>query len=288
MKNKIFITLLLALIMFQTGCSEIKKALPKKKIPYKGADKIDFKINPMMELDFKKKSEVYDIRKKYVNEYPELAKYLAQGEYKPSEEVFGQIQDGKSWWGILGICYYGNGKKSIEGPSEETRFLCNPYLIIGLCELYARHVNDPSLKPKAIYATPESCCWDMKNREILIKYNVSDYLKEAKKYHYPGPEKMYLVAYNAKDLGFKYFYILPGGAENIKFEEQKEARVIPQYIHVGGSSGYPGGSNNMSPAFKPLDIEVEKTPAKVTVKLWKEMPKNIEAKCDMTVVLEME
>lgn len=80
-------------------------------------------INDMTELDWMKKSEILDLREKYVNEHLNLV----DGMYKPSEKVFGQMAEGKPWWGTLGISYYGSGKKSIEGPSKESRSIVNPF-----------------------------------------------------------------------------------------------------------------------------------------------------------------
>ncbi len=88
---------------------------------------INIGINPMIELDFLTKEDIYDIRSKYVLLHPELL----PGSYNPSEEVFGQIASGKPWWGILGLSYYGDGEKSIEGNSEDSRLLVNPFLLVG-------------------------------------------------------------------------------------------------------------------------------------------------------------
>ena len=49
------------------------------------------------------KDEVYEIRRKYVMKYSQLI----QGDYEPDKDIFGQIESGKPWWGILGISYYG-------------------------------------------------------------------------------------------------------------------------------------------------------------------------------------
>jgi hypothetical protein len=260
------------------------KQIKKENLP----DKTLLKINDMIELDGKTKAEVYQIRSEYVNQKPEMVKALYNGEYKPSDEVFGQITDGKTWWGILGICYYGNGEKSIEGPSEESRFIANPYLLVGLCENFASRVNDHLLEPKAIYAEPCDLVWDLKNSTVRVTYNLTKYFSEAKRYHLYHYDDMYLVSYNARDLGFPYIYINPSETKNVNFTESKEPIAIPFFIHTGGSSGYPGGSNNMSPNFPPLDIKVTSLPAKISVKLWREKPQDIYVQPDLTYIIEME
>ena len=86
------------------------------------SERLDIKLNPMIELDFKTKDDIYRIRREYVFQYPQLV----QADYRPEESVFGQIVDNKPWWGIAGHFYYGSGKNSIEGPSEESRFIVTP------------------------------------------------------------------------------------------------------------------------------------------------------------------
>jgi len=104
-------------------------------------DVLEIKLNPMIELDFKTRAEIYDIRKKYVAQYSQLTKE----DYVPSKAVFGAIANRKPWLGILGISYYGAGEQIIAGVSEESRFIANPFLLIGLDEGYAYSVSNINL-----------------------------------------------------------------------------------------------------------------------------------------------
>jgi len=79
------------------------------------------------EFDFKSKAEILDWRKEAVMRHPELI----QGKYEPSDAVFGQIADRASWWGIEGEFFHDSGAKSIEGVSEESRFVLNPFLLVA-------------------------------------------------------------------------------------------------------------------------------------------------------------
>ena len=249
---------------------------------------IEVQINPPEEFDFLNKSDIYEIRKKFVNAYPSLLKAIYSGEYQPSEEVFGQIEDGKSWWGTLGIYYYGPGEKSIEGPSEESRFICNPYIPVALCERWARGITDPEVKPEAIFPRPLTVKWDITQKVVNVKYNVEDYLKKSDEVGDSKARELKLIAYNAKDLGYRYFYIYPDQLENITITPQDEALLIPQFLHVGTDSGYPGGSNNMSPGYTPLNIELKDLPAKLVIALWKEKPSDLKTKPDFMEIMEME
>jgi hypothetical protein len=95
------------------------------------------------EFDFKTKTEILDIRKGCVARCARLA----PESYQPSEEVFGRIEDGKPWWGLLGLSYYGNGKDSISGASEESRFILNPLLLVGINHTRAYRVKNSPFPP---------------------------------------------------------------------------------------------------------------------------------------------
>jgi len=70
------------------------------------AKMVEIPLHSMIELDFKSKDEIYIIRKNAVLQNPDYFK----SNYEPSNKVFGQIENGKPWWGILGLSYYGNEK----------------------------------------------------------------------------------------------------------------------------------------------------------------------------------
>ena len=70
------------------------------------------------------KKEIYDIRKKYV-----ATSIFASKDYQPSEDVFGQIEDGKPWWGLEGYaCHRGDNSY---GVSQVSRFINNPAVLIS-------------------------------------------------------------------------------------------------------------------------------------------------------------
>lgn len=62
----------------------------------------------------------------------------------------------------------------------------------------------------------------------------------------------------------------------------------PQFIHKGGSCGYPGGCNNMSPQTPPIDgISLDDLPAKIVVWLWRTRPDSVEVKPDFKYTIEI-
>ncbi|MCE1247370.1 MAG: hypothetical protein LWY06_12055 [Firmicutes bacterium] len=297
LNKPLFLIFVVFIFLISAGCSQKSENQPTgpaepadwkqiKKDNFPGKTSIE--INPLIELDGKTKKEVYEIRAGYVNKHPELVKVLYRKDYKPSDEVFGQITDGKTWWGILGLFYYGRGEKSIEGPSEETRFLANPYLLIGLGENVFRQVKDQTLEPKAFYAVPDNLIWDLKNSQVTVNYNLHDFLNNGKLYGYCALREFLLVSYNARDLGFPFAYIDPDQTKGIVFVKSDIPISIPHFIHTGGSSGYPGGSNNMSPDCPPLNITMESLPAKAVVKLWRSKPDSVKSEPDLWYVMTFE
>jgi hypothetical protein len=101
-------------------------------------------------------------------------------------EVFGGIGDGKSWIGIVGYSYYGQGEKIIEGPAEESRFIANPFLLIGVddprCAPVAQYPElRESLPPKAIYPAPKRLRWSSDGTSGTVTYGLADFLDDSKR-----------------------------------------------------------------------------------------------------------
>ena len=61
----------------------------------------------------------------------------------------------------------------------------------------------------------------------------------------------------------------------------------PQYLHRGGSCGYPGGCNNISPRTPPIDnIQITAWPARVAIWFWRDDPGSELEAPDMVFVIE--
>ncbi len=296
--NKRSILLLLILIIlsviivywnfFKFDIIKDKPSYRQRLLNLGNLSKIQIPINPMTELDFLTREEIYKLRTEYVMKHPQLINL----KYSPSNQVFGQIVSGKTWWGMHGIAGYGRGKKSIEGPSEETRYINNPFMLVGLCENHALPLDRfDGDNPEEIYPKPNKLEWDSKNCFAEVIYDYSGYLDQA--YGYRIPESVYqersLYCYNARDFGFRYAYIDLGKSGNAvhKLGKPMLAR-IPFYIHKGGSSGYPGGSNNGSPAAPAFDIKILRFPVNLKVKLWFVKPKSPEEPNDFTFKMKIQ
>ncbi|MBI4845608.1 MAG: hypothetical protein HY810_03925 [Candidatus Omnitrophica bacterium] len=248
------------------------------------AGEVYVRINPMIELDFKSKEEIYELRRKYVLEYPELF----DGQYQPSQDVFGQIESERPWWGILGLSYYGDGEQSIEGPSEESRFIANPFLLVGITEASAHRINNKKLEPEPVYPKPSNLIWDKQNRRASVRYDTKSFFSLREKFNYQDDFEMELIAYNARDLGYNYLYVVLEESKNIDYSgNDNQAVIIRQFIHLGGSCGYPGGGNNMSPYQPELIFKVKALPAYLLLKLWKSQPPDVSQEADMSFEIEM-
>jgi hypothetical protein len=253
-------------------------------------------LNKPVNLSFKLRDEILQMREEVVNQVPQL---LA-GEYHPSDTVFEHIQDRRPWQGLAGESVFGPGEKSITGPSEETRFLLNPYLLIGLDSATNRiwnpekfndnELNDPDFP---FYWQPETIRYEPKLARAQVIYNVTAYNKKilaSGKLLQPiyVPYFM-LVGYNARDFGLEYARIDEQQSYNINNKyPAKHAIHITHFIHCGTSCGFPGGCNNMSPYINELDhFSYEKLPARLVVDLYKNDPSSPETPPDFIEVIDL-
>jgi hypothetical protein len=96
-----------------------------------------------------------------------------------------------------------------------------------------------------------------------------------------------LAAYNARDLGYNFIKVDYRLSKGLKHTEA-DVIEIKQYIHCGGSCGYPGGCNNMSPAVKELDdFHLTALPAQAIIYLWRQKPSGNQA-ADLTLVMNFQ
>ena len=244
-------------------------------------EKVDIPLQPPLELDFKSRAELLQLRSQAVYSHPELLK----SEYRPYGPIFGRIVDGLPWWGVKGQFYYGNGQHSIEGPSEESRFILNPYLLVA-AEFYTRLDADRYRESEVsdtgfiFYCAPYSLLWFPRQAYAEAEYR-ADCIDRI------GGGFFDLIAYNARDLNLTYLYVSYPDSQGIAHSDPPDrAYANPQYIHQGSSCGYAGGCNNMSPYTPEIDgIRIQSLPAKVTIWLWKEDPSDPHRAPDMTFVL---
>ncbi len=251
-------------------------------IPLQAA--VQVPIYELASLNGKTKQEIFELRKERVQEHAELA----PSHYSPSEAVFGQIIDGKPWWGMLGICGYGPGQKSIEGPSRESEFVMNPYILIGLKNNSALIASGKGYIPSFSYPIPLALFWDKEAKSATVTYDVRSFWSWQKRMgDAASVGTLCLNTYNARDFGYAYFSIDPDYSENVSGAAVGKIAPNIQFVHCGSSCGYPGGCNNESPYQPETVIKISRLPAHASIKLWKNRPASVSAPADMTFIVEM-
>jgi hypothetical protein len=268
-------------------------------------DTIDIALSPPQELDGKTCSAILDLRRQAAARYPDL---LA-GSYTPSPQVF-HISDNLPWWGIAGQFYYGKGEHSIDGQSEESRFILNPYLLIaaelrGLsiwsdgeralawdkARITGQDLADPDYP---FYCRPTGLRWWPRTARAAVTYDVSGCLVELNRWtSYPltvADASLDLIAYNARDMNLNYLYLSLADSDNLSASSPMQSSItIPQFLHAGDSCGYPGGCNNMSPRVAELiNLRIERLPARATIWLWHDRPAGVEQPPDMTFTIDFQ
>ncbi len=236
--------------------------------------KISLKINEVSDYKKMTKAEIYELRKKYVSQ-----SLFANSNYVPSEEVFGAIADKSPWYGLTYSGCIGMVKgtsKVAQGPSEESRFINNPNILVGILSGSQRiQPDDPGCFDKRYWLIPESMTYDKATNTIEATYN----------FRYTGP--MALTGINARDLGYKYVYAK--NPINYKFDNtpniSHEVFELIDYIHLGGSCEYKNGCNNGSPYQPYLNLKLTNFPVSIKLKLWKKMPNNKISKPDINYII---
>lgn len=253
---------------------------------------IEIPIQSMAEFDGASRDEVLHHRLDAISTLrsnPVLAA-LIPGDYAPISSCFGQIESGAPWWGIHGIFFFGPGQRSISGPSEESRFLLNPLLLVGVVENRAFITKESPDDSTSYYPRLRALSIVPATRTIQAGYEVGGYLDHLRRIGQYVDEKpqFSLSAYNARDFGYNFVAIdttRSRGARTLNAATVVASNL--HFIHRGGSCGYPGGCNNMSPHQAEIEFSALDLPATVVVKLWKAAPFSPEHDADATVVLEL-
>lgn len=242
------------------------------------AETVNILIQPPIEFDFKSREEILQLRREAVARYPQLIEH----EYSPADDVFGQIEDGLPWWGIEGQFYHGKGNNSITGVSEEARFILNPYLLVA-AEFPAGWqgvITEGQLSTFPLTCDPHYLQWKPQEAYAEVTY-------DAECISLRTTIPFDLIAYNARDWKLNYIFVSYKDSYGItKQEKPGDPLDIPQYIHQGGSCGYPGGCNNMSPDTPEINgLQVTGFPARIEIWLWRKEPASLEQEPDMTYVI---
>jgi hypothetical protein len=197
-------------------------------------DTLDIAINAPAEFDYLTRDAVLQLRNHAIEQYPALL----SGGYAPMPAIFGQIVDHSPWWGIEGQFYHGDGNRSIDGLSEESRFILNPYLLVAaeFNDWWMNDIEESEIANFPLVCLPQQLNWKPRDAHAEVSYD-ADCIRKRQR-----PE-FSLIAYNARDLGLNYIYVSYADSQNVsKTIAPTTAYANPQFIHKGGSCGYPGGA----------------------------------------------
>ena len=264
---------------------------------------IHLPVAPARELDGLTRAQVLDLRRQAVRSQPSLA----GADYTPSGQVFGRVQDGLPWWGVEGMFYHGPGQRSIEGVSEETRMILNPYLLIyadffGLSIWRDRQLWDVGKVARSgktvadlpLYPPVGTLVWDSVKAEMTATYDITAYLEDLNRYTRRtlgvSDTDLMLCGINAADLGLEFAFIdLRASSHMDQQQRHDQVVVLRDFIHKGGSCQYRGGCNNGSPYQPELDhLRILSLPATLRVKLWDARPRDSAAPADATFVMQFQ
>lgn len=252
-------------------------------------------VSAPVDLNFKSRDAILGMREKAVEKYPQLLLDM----YDPGE-CFDLLEGGKPWWGLYGLHVYREGNRSIEGPSKESVYLMNPFRLVAAEGNNIGVFRRNSLTPPEMQTPGFPFNWNSKSVKFDARNSMSQETYDVTGYHRGLAkwlsklsadrvvQEFSLIAYNARDFGLNFMYLDPKNSINVRKWASRDALEIPQMIHCGGSCGYPGGCNNMSPHRAELDNNrLNKLPARAYLKLWHDRPRDPNtAAPDFVVVLD--
>lgn len=255
--------------------NEVKE--PEKVEETNSDEKIDIKLNPMMEFSGMKVSEVLSLRKEAVKN-SKIFSYMT--DYKPNSDVF-QIEDGYPWIGAYQLACYGADQPNIgKGPSRESIGILNPEL------MYFPEIMEYKFSKYRLpcspsdYLIPHKVIYNKKTNTITIYISAENMYQKLR-----GKVYVILKSSNARDLGYNHAFAIIDNKSNVKFE--KEANISTQiidtkgYYHRGFSCGLPEGCNNYSPYDSEVDFDIIKLPVIIDIKLWKKYPNSKSDNADL-------
>ncbi|MBX9573274.1 MAG: hypothetical protein K2X77_30525 [Candidatus Obscuribacterales bacterium] len=235
----------------------------------------------------KTKASLFEMRTKAANAHANLVK----APYSPSADLF-QIDDKASWWALKGFLF-GQGMDKVDGPSRESAFFGNPYMLVAP-EWYAEKLNPASNRFPTrndfanvfpTYLLPASIKIFPKEAREEIVYNIMPHynmLKSMMTGNWPISNLAFnLNAYNARDFGFNYIYIDASKSKNL---QKYSSDVKPIGQAIGQTKSCAPACNDLTGTPDDLTaIKLKDVPAQCHILLWKEKPSSYVKPADMTV-----
>lgn len=267
--------------------NEISAKIPVSAAQNKNSDDelTEIKVNAPTEYDYLSREEIFNLRKKYVNDSIFASKF-----YSPSNEVFGAIEGGKPWYGENVACPF-SAKDITKGYSARSVYLNNPAVLVGPIQTlgYKYPQDTPFCQNKLLNFIPQKILYSKNANLIIVNYNANNSLiHNIQEPQYGMP--FGFVGLNARDLGYKYGYAV--SYKNIIFKENNNISnhlyTFRDFLHTGGSCKVPGGCTNTSPLQPEMDFVITQLPAHITFKLWKNKPASLQENAEIMFKVKFE
>jgi hypothetical protein len=287
-------TTLTLLSVMVTACSIIPTSINSLAVGKSAVEhtEVSFPANGLHSFSGMKKSEILAIRSQAVQEHQNLI----SGSYVPSEDVFGQIVDGRPWVGLEGVSFCEKGPNISRGQAWQSQQICNPFILVA-ADVYISSNRFDRVHFKNKEALGEGGCPSRCQPSQIsinpdlsqgnVTYDVSQFIRNANSFYNPALTVHDLVfdleACNARDFGYHYLYVDPAKS-SVDSNGCNRTVQIGQYFHCDNNCGLNGGCNNISPDVLELaNFRLIGLPARCHVVLWKEAPtSNVPTKPDFT------
>ena len=257
-------------------------ALPRRVVHAKLADPI--------ELDGKSKEEILELRRQALRDLPELGPQWRPLEGLETRNTWQQIADGKRWTGLEGQLRATNENLATrfhEGVSQESFFILNPLVLIGLESAFvAQHnADEAALEGARRELVCDSVTLDGVHQMVELTYKVGknspfrNLLWENKQSHF-------LNLINAGEMGYNHF----GIESSSGFDQLPEARVFTcnQFYQPFAVKHGTEVANQLfirHVGFAPMRLS--SVPAQLRLKLWRMRPQHLGDPADLTEVIHV-
>jgi hypothetical protein len=246
-------------------------------------------IHPTREYDNLSREDILAQRTARIGENADVLASLGAKAYAPSAEVFGRVEGGLPWLGLVGSSYFEGGPRAAEGDSRESIFVENPYVLVGVSTWYMDVGSDfeGRTPPHAIVPMPVSLHVSPDGRRGWARFQVSSVLRDELAVG-GDPDKTLLVSvvtYNASDLGLPYVGLDAEASSGLRVPMLALVRDDENLHSAHDCAGGPrcnrlGGGND-------LEVKVGHFPARLVVRLWRTRPSGMEDPPHVWFVVEL-
>lgn len=276
--------ILLVIFFFLISCLFLAKTHEQNK-----ANSLVFKEIPlqkMSELSYKTKKEIFKKRIEAVQKTPVFTDLK---NYQPNHEVY-QFEDKAPWIGAEQIARFGmkDNKNIALGASRSSLALNNPALLISLIVPDFASQKDKVNFSEDDFLLPKKLEYNKESSTIKATFNIKPFFLNNP--NYIG-SAMFIDETNARDFGYNWLWAKKN--KNVKFASTTNNFSIRPYkvlgvYKKGTSCAIKDGCNNYSPYQKELVFGIVDLPSSLEIKMYKNKPKAIGQKPDITYIMLFE